>query len=201
MLDGLMRRVIDRPLDDAAGRLVRLGVGADAMTGASLVFGLLCAGSAALGAFGLALACLALGRVGDGLDGAIARATARTDRGGFLDIVGDFIFYGAVPLALAVHDPAANALAATFLLFCFYVNGATFLAFAAVAAGRGMETTGRGLKSLYFTAGLAEGTETIIAFVLMLVWPERFPAIALAFGLLCLVTAASRVALAWRAFR
>jgi hypothetical protein len=80
------------------------------------------------------------------------------------------------------------------------VNGATFLAYAAVAAGRGMETELRGKKSLYFTAGLAEGGETIAAFVLMMLLPAHFPAIAWTFSAMCLVTAGSRALLAWRTF-
>jgi phosphatidylglycerophosphate synthase len=110
-------------------------------------------------------------RAADGLDGAVARATQRTDRGGFLDIVCDFAFYGAIPLAFAVRDPAANALPATALLFAFYVNGASFLAFAAVAAKRGVESQAWGEKSIYFTAGLAEGTETILFFAAMILVP------------------------------
>ncbi len=116
MLDGVMRRVIDPPLAAVANHLANAGVGADAMTGFSLACGLLCAGSIAGGYFELALLFLALGRIGDGLDGAIARATRPTDRGGFIDIVGDFVFYGAVPLAFAWLDPQANALAAAWLL-------------------------------------------------------------------------------------
>ena len=32
-----------------------------------------------------------------------------SDLGGFLDIVLDFVFYGAIPLAFVILDPAANA--------------------------------------------------------------------------------------------
>ncbi len=201
MLDGLMRRLIDPPLNTVAGILVRGGVGADAVTAASLACGLGCAASIAVGLDGLALLLLALGRIGDGLDGAIARATRRTDRGGFADIVGDFVFYGAVPLAFALREPDANALAAAWLLFTFYVNGASFLAYAAVAAKRGLSDEPRGPKSIYFTAGLAEGTETILVFLAMILVPDLFPTLALAFGALCLVTAGARAAIAWRTFR
>lgn len=40
-------------------------------------------------------------RLCDGLDGAVARLTQPTDRGGFLDISLDFLFYPAIPLAFA----------------------------------------------------------------------------------------------------
>jgi phosphatidylglycerophosphate synthase len=200
MLDGLARRLLDPLLGRAGRALARRGVPADGLTAAGLVLGLACAAAIAARADLLALGLLALNRVGDGLDGAVAGASRRTDRGGFLDIVCDFAFYGAVPLAFAVRDPAANALAAAALLFAFYVNGASFLAYAAVAAKRGLTTTARGPKSIPFTAGLAEGTETIACFAAMTVWPSLFPALAYGFALLTLASAAARVALAWRTF-
>jgi len=200
MLDGLARRLLDPPLDRMGRALAAQGVSADALTFAGLLCGLAAALAVARGADGLALAALALNRLLDGLDGAVARASARTDRGGFLDIVFDFTAYGAIPLAFALRDPAANALAAAVLLFAFYVNGASFLAFAAVAAKRGLETSVRGVKSIYFTVGLAEGTETILAFAAMILWPQHFSLIALAFAGLTLMGAVARVTLAWHVF-
>ena len=201
MLDGLARRLFDPTLDHIGGALAGRGFSADSLTVAGLVSGLASALAIAFGADGLALLAFGLNRILDGLDGAVARATSRTDRGGFLDIVCDFTIYGAIPLAFALRDPDANALPAAVLLFAFYVNGATFLAFATLAAKRGLETAARGVKSIFFTAGLAEGTETILAFVAMILWPGRFPVIAVAFAGLTLMGAVARVTLAWRVFR
>jgi phosphatidylglycerophosphate synthase len=198
MLDGLARRLLDPTLDRIGAALAGQRIPADALTVAGLVCGTASALAIALGADGVALLAFGVNRLLDGLDGAVARATARTDRGGFLDIVFDLTTYGAVPLAFAVRDPAANGLAAAVLLFSFYVNGATFLAFAAAAARRGLETSIRGVKSIYFTAGLAEGTETVLAFVAMILWPRHFPVIAAAFAGLTLMGAVARVTLAWR---
>ena len=200
MFDAAFRRSIDPPLDALGRRLAAAGARADGVTLVGLVLSLGCAGAVATRHFGLALAALALSRLADGLDGAVARATRQSDFGGFLDIVADFIFYGAVPLAFVIADPQANAVPGAFLLFCFYVNGATFLAYAAIAARRGMETRALGLKSIYFTAGLAEGAETIAVFAAMMLWPGFFAELAWSFGALCLVTAASRVLLARREF-
>ena len=200
MLDGLARRLLDPALDRAGRALAARGVQADALTFAGLACGLGAALAVALAADGVALAAFAVNRLLDGLDGAVARATTRTDRGGFLDIVLDFVTYGAVPLAFALRDPAANALAAAVLLFAFYVNGASFLAFAAVAAKRGLESSVGGVKSIYFTAGLAEGTETVLAFVAMMLWPRHFSIMALAFAGLTLMGAVARVTLAWHVF-
>ncbi|WP_414897543.1 CDP-alcohol phosphatidyltransferase family protein [Rhodovulum sp. YEN HP10] len=200
MLDGLMRRLIDPPLDRLGIRLAAHGVTADAVTLAGLGFGLLAAVMVALGAPGLALVPLLAGRLADGLDGAVARAGRRTDFGGYLDIVADFLVYGAVPLGFVLMDPAANGPAGAFLLTSFYVNGATFLGFAILAERRSMETRARGTKSLYFSGGLLEGTETIAFFVAICLFPSWFAPLAWGFGALCFVTALSRVLLARRVF-
>jgi phosphatidylglycerophosphate synthase len=201
MLDGMARRLIDPWMDRAGRVLARNGISADGCTFAGLALGLLAAVAVAIGLFGFALAVMLLGRLADGLDGAVARATARTDRGGFLDITCDFVVYGAVPLGFAVYAPAQNALPAAVLLASFYANGASFLAFAIMAAKRGLEGTQRGPKSLYFTVGLMEGTETILFFVLIMLWPELFPPAAYVFAALCYVTCIARVVLAWSVFR
>jgi phosphatidylglycerophosphate synthase len=201
MLDRPMRRLLDPALDRAGRALAARGVSADVLTLAGLGAGLAAALCIAARLDAAALALFALNRLLDGLDGAVARATARTDRGGFLDIVLDFAVYGAVPLAFALRDPALNAVPAAALLFAFYVNGASFLAFAAVAAKRGFESTLWPDKAIYFTAGLAEGTETILFFAAMILWPTSFPLLAYAFSGLTLMSALARIAVAWHAFR
>jgi phosphatidylglycerophosphate synthase len=202
MLDGLMRGVIDAPLNRGGQWLAARGASADMVTLAGLALGLAAAGQIWAGLSGLWVALILLSsRLADGLDGAVARARGKSDFGGYLDIVCDFIFYGAVPLAFVLRDPDANAVAGAFLLFSFYVNAATFLGYAILAEKHGLQTRSRGEKSLYFTAGLMEGTETILAFLILALWPALFVPLAWTFGALCLVTAAARVALAARTFR
>lgn len=202
MLDGLMRGVIDAPLNRGGRWLAARGASADQVTLIGLGLGLVAAALVALGGSGLWVALpLMASRLADGLDGAVARARGKSDFGGYLDITCDFAFYAAIPLAFALRDPGANGAAAAFLLATFYVNGATFLGFAILAARQGMETVSRGEKSLYFTAGLLEGTETILFFLLIVLFPVLFVPAACAFGALCLVTAGARVLLAARTFR
>jgi phosphatidylglycerophosphate synthase len=202
MLDGVMRPVIDPVLGLWGRRLAAQGWSADAMTLLGLALGLGSAATIALGLPGwLALVPLLAGRVADGLDGAIARAGRRSDFGGYLDITCDFLFYGAVPLAFALRDPDANAVAAGFLLLSFYVNGASFLGYAILAEKRGMTTAAQGEKSLYYATGLLEGTETILFLAAICCWPVWFAPLAWVFGSLCFVTAAARVLLARRVFR
>jgi phosphatidylglycerophosphate synthase len=201
MLDARMRGLIDPPLTGAGIWLARLGVSANAVTLAGLALGLLMAALLAAGFGALALVPLVFSRLCDGLDGAVARATKATDFGGYLDIFCDFVFYGAVPLAFVLRDPAANGLAGAFLLACFYVNGTSFLGYAALAGKRGLETREQGEKSLYYSAGLLEGTETILFFALLCLLPGAFVPLAFVFGGLCCATALSRVLTAWRRFR
>lgn len=202
MLDGMIRDVIDAPLDRGGRWLAARGASADAVTLVGLVLGLASAMLLALGYSGTLVAALVLAsRLADGLDGAVARARGKSDFGGYLDIVCDFTFYGAIPLAFVLADPANNGAAGAFLLAAFYVNGATFLGYAILAEKRGMQTRSRGEKSLYFTAGLLEGTETILFFLLIVLVPSLFVPAAWIFGALCLVTASARMALAVRTFR
>lgn len=201
MLDGMIREVIDAPLNRGGRWLAARGASADAVTVIGLALGLAAAALVALGWSGVFVAVLVLAsRLADGLDGAVARARGKSDFGGYLDIVCDFTFYGAIPLAFVLLDPVANGVAGAFLLAAFYVNGATFLGYAILAAKRGMETRSHGEKSLYFTAGLLEGTETILFFLLIVLVPAIFVPAAWIFGALCLLTAAARLALALRTF-
>jgi phosphatidylglycerophosphate synthase len=201
LLDGVLKKRIDPPIARLAAISCRLGIGADAVTVAGLVLGLAAAGAIAAGQLWLGLALILASRLADGLDGAVARLTRRTDRGGYLDIVFDYIFYGAIPLAFAILDPAANALSAAVLLTSFYANGASFLAFAVMAEKRGLSTEQRGEKSLYFSTGLAEASETIATFVLFCLLPDHFAVIAYVFAAMTAWTCVSRIRLSVRLFR
>lgn len=201
MLDGAMRRLIDPPLNTAGRWLAARGASADGLTLVGLVSGLIAAALIAAGwPAWWALVPLLAGRLLDGLDGAVARAGQKTDFGGYLDIFCDFVFYGAVPLAFVLRDPANNGVAGAFLLAAFYVNAASFLGYAILAAKRRITTTQQGEKSLYYATGLLEGTETIAFFVLLCLFPAQFAPAAWVFGALCLVTATARVVLARRVF-
>lgn len=201
MLDARMRRLIDPPLTRAGSWLARRGVSANAVSLVGLAFGLSMAAMIAAGAGALALVPLAFSRIADGLDGAVARATGATDFGGYLDIFCDFVFYAAVPLAFVLRDPSENGLAGAFLLASFYVNAASFLGYAILAEKRGLESREQGEKSLYYSAGLLEGTETILFFALLCLLPGAFAPLAFVFGVLCFATALSRGLLAYHRFR
>ncbi|MCK0126411.1 CDP-alcohol phosphatidyltransferase family protein [Gelidibacter sp. F2691] len=200
MLDAYARKLIDPPLNLAGRGLARVGVGANSVTLAGLVIGIAAAIAIAMGSFNLGLVLILLSRLADGLDGAVARASQKTAFGGYLDIASDFLFYGAIPFGFVLYDPATNGIAGAFLLLSFYVNGASFLGYAILAAKKGMETRAQGVKSLYYSNGLLEGTETIVFFVLLCLAPRFFMPLAWAFGILCFATAILRVYGAHQAF-
>ena len=193
MFDARIRPLIDPPLNACGRQLAGLGVGANAVTFAGLALGLAGAAAIALHHPLAGLVLIVLSRIADGLDGAVARATQRTEMGGYLDIVGDFLFYGAGPLAFVVAAPAANGLAGAALLASFYASGTTFLAFAALAERRGLSTSAQGVKSLYYLAGIAEGAETIGFFVLACLFAEHFAVLAWCFAAICYFSAIMRL--------
>lgn len=195
-----MRKLIGPPLDAVGRRLARAGVSADAVTLTGFAIGLVAVPLLAAEYYAAALALILANRMFDGLDGAIARQQGPTDYGGFLDIVCDFIFYAAVVLGFALARPQANAVAAIFLVCGFVGTGTSFLAYAILAAKRGMSTELRGSKAFFHLGGLMEGTETIAFFVAMCVLPDDFVLLALVFGALCWVTTASRVLAARQTF-
>ncbi|MTI18782.1 CDP-alcohol phosphatidyltransferase family protein [Rhodobacteraceae bacterium RKSG542] len=193
MFDAQARKLIDPPLNAIGKQLANLGIRANWVTVIGLGFGLCAAVCIGYGAFVAALGFVALNRLCDGLDGAVARATSASDLGGFLDIIFDFVFYGSIPLAFAIYAPQENALPAALLLFSFYLTGASFLAFAILAQKLNLTTEKQGKKSFFYLRGLAEGGETIAVFVLFCLFPQWFAVIAISFAALCLVSAAVRV--------
>lgn len=200
MLDKAIQRALKPLMTRAARGLVRLGVGADAISLAGFAVGMGAATAIALQHDWVGLALLLISRLMDGLDGAVARATQPTDRGGFLDITLDFLFYASIPLAFAIAEPAQNALPAAVLLAAFIGTGSSFLAFAAVAEKRKLQSLALPDKSFYFLGGLTEATETILAFTAMCLWPQWFPYIAYGFAVLCGITIAMRIVWGWQRF-
>lgn len=201
MLDRLAIGLI-RPAVQAAGqRLAALGIQPLTVTLTGFATGMVAAVLIAQGQFQAGLVLLLLSRLMDALDGAVARATRPTDAGGFLDITLDFVFYASIPLAFAVADPPRNALAAATLLFGFMGTSASFLAFAALAAKRGLQDLNFPDKSLYFLGGLTEATETLLCFAAMCLWPQHFAPLAYGFAALCGLTTLSRIRWGWKAFQ
>ena len=201
MLDRFLNTALQRPLKRIAASLVALGLRADQMTWAGSVIGLTAIPLIALGQSEWALLSIALNRLADGLDGAMARLTRPTDLGAFLDISLDFLFYASIPLAFVLADPAGNGLAGAVLIYSFIGTGCTFLAFAVLAAKRGTTSTAYPGKGFYYLGGLTESTETIAVFVLMCLLPQWFGLLAYGFAGLCALTTVTRIAAGMAVFK
>jgi phosphatidylglycerophosphate synthase len=200
MIDARILPLQKAALQPAAAFLAQRGVGADQISLVGFAAGL---GAFAALCFGHWLAALFLiltNRALDGLDGAVARIHGPTDRGAYLDIAFDMVFYALIPLGFAISAPADNALPAAVLIVSFVGTGSSFLAFSAVAAKLGRKAPEFPTKGIYYAGGLAEGFETIAVFVAMCLLPESFAMIAYGFAALCALTTVIRWRQAWVAF-
>ena len=198
MLDPILRRWMNPSLDRAGAWLAQRDVSANATSLIGLAIGLLAVPLLAYGRYEAALGVILFNRLLDGLDGAIARRRGITAFGGYLDIVCDMAFYAAIPVGFALASPG-NALWAALLLASFVCTATSFLGRAVMAAQRSEPDDGRrGRKSFFYAAGIVEGTETVVAFVLFCLFPTGFPWLAGLFALLCCWTAAARVVDAYR---
>ncbi|MFQ3786810.1 CDP-alcohol phosphatidyltransferase family protein [Halomonas sp. A29] len=199
MLDRWTMPLTQAPLAFIARRFMAWKVRPDQVTLMAFLIGMLSLPLLAMEWYVAALVVILLNRLGDGVDGALARLSGRaSDAGGFLDIGLDFVFYAAVVLGFALADPAANALAAALLLFAFIGTGTSFLAFAIMAARHGLERPRFQQKAFYYLHGLTEGTETILAFVLFCLLPKHFALLATLFAVACLITTVTRI---WGGYR
>ena len=200
MLDRTLTALIKPGITRLAQGLQSLGLRANQVTVAGFLIGLGAAFLIAGQAYLAGLVAILASRLFDALDGALARLTHATDAGGFLDIALDFLFYASIPLAFAIADPAQNALPAAVLLAAFIGTGSSFLAFAVIAAQRGLKNLAVPDKSFYFLGGLTEATETLAFFAAMCVWPQHFATLAYVFAALCAVTIVTRIGWGWRTF-
>jgi phosphatidylglycerophosphate synthase len=143
----------------------------------------------------MALGCIILNRVLDGIDGELARyQRSSSSAGGFLDICLDFLFYASIPLAFGIADPAEWGIPAMVLLATFIGTGSSFLAFAIAAEKFQIDRPQFANKSFYYMQGLTEGTETILVFLAFCIWPQYFATLAYLFAAACAVTVVTRIA-------
>ncbi len=199
MFDAKIRPLVNPALDVMARQICKFGIGANTVTLFGAIIGLTGAAAIAGGQYGLALALIAANRVADGVDGRVAIINGPTEFGGYLDSLGDFLFYVAVPVAFGIAN-AANLFPALLLVAAFTLTGVSFLAFAAIAARRGLDDGTHGRKAIIYSTGIMEGTETIAFFAAMCLLPGWFAALAYVFSALCLITVAQRISDAAKQF-
>ena len=201
MIDPLLNKIIRPPLALVAKPLIRLGITPDQITIFGFVLGILAVPAIINEQFTLALTLVLLNRLGDGLDGAVARQTGTTDAGGFLDICMDFIFYSAIVFAFIASHPEQNAVAGSLLMLSFTATGSCFLAFAIMASKHNIDNPQYPNKSMHYMGGLAEGFETIVVLCLFCLFPEHFVPIALIYTAACFITAGVRTVTGYQTLR
>ena len=198
MLDRFSLKLARPFLQASAEKLHHMGVSANTVSFAGFILGIGGAAAIALHQFNMAIVLILLNRLADGVDGPLARIEGPTDRGAFLDITLDFIFYSAVVFGFCLADPINNSLAGAALIFSFIGTGSSFLAYAIMAERRRLQNIRLPDKGFYYLAGLAEGTETILFFILCCLFPVLFPPLAWVFFAVCVVSTVLRVIHAYR---
>ncbi len=199
MLDATLRPRLQPLLDPLARILARLRFTPMSVTLGGLVTGLAAAGAAAAAWWWTALGLWLLSRLLDGLDGPLAKVRGETSAfGGFADFVADLTVYGAFAVGCAIGQPDAR-LALLVLLLTYYVNGGSLLAFSAAAERAGVDAPDG--RTFHFTRGLAEGTETIVAHSLFVLFPEAMATLAWVFAAMVTITITQRLMLVRRVLR
>ena len=198
MIDRYLRLPKERVLEPVAKRL---DISPLTVTLTAFGIGLLAVGAAALGLYGWALAFWLAGRVLDGLDGSIARSSAKqSDLGGYLDMLLDTAIYALLPLALAwAQASPAVWLSLAFLLSSFYLNAVSWLYLSAILEKRKRGASSQGEQtSVTMPSGLIEGGETILFYCLFLIFPGALTLLFSLMALLVLFSAGQRVRWALR---
>ncbi|MBW2397635.1 MAG: CDP-alcohol phosphatidyltransferase family protein, partial [Deltaproteobacteria bacterium] len=163
-----------------------------------LGFALAC-GAAACVVAGWPVAAVAvwwLGRLADGTDGIYARATGRESGfGAYLDIVVDMAAYSVMVVAFDIaHPELHHAWIAMLFLYVLCITSALALGAQEALA----DLPARDDRGLRLGAGLAEGGETGIAYMVFLLLPDWLPISAAVWIGVLAVTVISRTMLARR---
>lgn len=195
MLDAPVRAKLAPAIYPVAAALDRRGVSPGAVTAAGLVIGIGACVAVAFAIWPLALLLWLLNRGLDGLDGAVARLRGPTDLGGLLDFLADFVVYGGFVVGVAIALPDSR-IACTVLLAAYLLNNVALLSFASLVEKHGLAFGDE--RSLRFTGGLTEGTETIIAYAAICLIPGHATTILWVFAAMVLFTVGQRVTLARR---
>lgn len=199
MLDTYARPRLRPVLEVFAAPADRVGASPGLITAVGLAVGIGACVAAGFGEWGLALAGWLLNRTLDGLDGVLARRQGSvSDLGGMLDFLADFVVYGGFICAVAIAVPDAR-IACVFLLAVYLLNNVALLSFASLVEKRSLDFGDE--RSLRFTGGLAEGTETVIAYAAICIWPAEAALIAWIFAGMVAVTVAQRLIVSVRVLR
>ena len=199
MFDRQIQNFTQKSLQSIAKLFLKF-ISPNQMTLIGFSFGILMCISIVIDQYLIGIIFLFLNRLSDGLDGAMARLTAPTPLGGYLDIVLDFLVYGGFVLSFGITDQN-NTFLSMVLLFCYIGTGTTFLAKAAILPSLSHQNHNKNIpKSFYYAVGLVEGTETIVFMILCLLFPNIFNYLSSIFIILCLITIVIRIFVCYKKF-
>jgi phosphatidylglycerophosphate synthase len=170
------------------------GISPIAISALALAIGLFASFAAYNHYYAAALGLWLFNRILDGLDGLIARLhDKQSDFGGYVDILGDFVIYAALPLGLVAGSPTIeHYLALSILLAVFYVNTASWMYLAAILEKRAIRDS-KCQTTIVMPAGLVGGFESIIAYSVFLLFPARIIWLFSIFAALVFVTTLQRL--------
>ena len=172
MFDDPFRRAFQPLVMPFVRKLADAGVTPNAVTVAAFIIAISAAIAVVTVGPVTGVAIWLLSRIGDGLDGVLARTTGRSSAfGGFLDITVDMAAYSAMVLAFAIMFPQ-HALAWSAVLAGYVIVITTTLALSD-AARSGGATVGSTDRTFQFTRGITEAGETNLAYAIWAVWPDQ----------------------------
>jgi phosphatidylglycerophosphate synthase len=197
MFDRQIQNFTQKPLKYIAKLFLKF-ISPNQMTLIGFGFGILMCISIVIDQYLIGILFLFLNRLCDGLDGAMARLTAPTPLGGYLDIVLDFLVYGGFVLSFGLTEQNYTFLSMV-LLFCYIGTGTTFLAKAAILPSLTHQNQNNDIpKSFHYAVGLVEGSETIAFMILCLLFPNLFVYLSSIFIVLCLITIVFRIIVCYK---
>jgi len=187
MMDKSLRQLKDQVLNPIVKRLGQ-GFHPNIFTAIGTVFAIGAAVCAFTGSFALGLALWLLNRAMDGLDGAYARVwNKKSDLGGYLDTLSDFLAYTIIPFGFALNNPATERLIVlSFLFGTFYVNAAAFMYLSALLERSRAEDGS--LTSLAMPRGIIEGGEAIVFFCAFFIFNTYIEVLFIILGVLVIAT-------------
>ncbi len=198
MKDAMLRQQKDRLLQPFVKRFLA-EISPNLLSCIAVIPGILAALAILYGAVWAGLGFWLLNRFLDGLDGLVARVhDKKSDLGGYLDLLLDFVVYLAVPAAFVVASPSPLAYWSLVLLLASYqMNTLSWTLLSALMEKRQTAQVGR-LTSIEMPVGLVEGTETVIFYSLFFFLPHYTPWLFITMATLVFITVGQRVLWAWQ---
>lgn len=200
MFDEPFRRRFARLTGPVVPGLARAGITPNQVTVATFMVALVAAILIATGRPLTGLAVWLVSRLGDGIDGALARHAGRTTPfGGYLDITLDMAAYSAMIVGFAVAHPSLwLAWIAVLAGYVLVITTTLALSDAGRSAGRAISGTDR---TFQFTTALTEAGETSVMYALWVVFPTHLSWLVWVWAAALGVTVVQRTALAARVLR